>query len=199
MKRVVFGFLAWLGMMIALLCMAPEALGAEPASATAPAAPAAAPAPVPVGKSDLDDELPPDVRQKLTPEQLQQVLIVRAKSGHDHGADLSETAVPIGFFGMVIGIVAIALYAGYRNNRQRHDTMRLVIERGGQIPPGLLAPPSQPKSDLRRGILLLGSGSGLGVLLLATHAGGSSAAALIPVFLGLGYLIVYRLESKSAA
>lgn len=118
----------------------------------------------------------------------------------DHPKDppVVAIAVPVAFFATVIAIVAISLYASFRKDQQRHATLRLVIERGGSIPPELLTPaPKRPASDLRRGVVLLAAGVGLTILLAAASSErGLWTAGLVPVLLGLGYLVVWRLEAR---
>ena len=148
-------------------------VSAPSAFAQAPAASASsAPAPRHY-RSDLDDELPPDVREKLTPEQLHDIMMEHAKRPPvpARGKGPEEVVVPVAMFSMIIAIVAITVYAGYRAERQKHETLRLVIERGGEIPTALLVKPVNPRADLRRGLLLLSVGLGLGILLLATKSG----------------------------
>lgn len=209
MERKTFARAWWVGSMMtrAAVCLfvtmltfwisAPRAFAQEPAPATS-----AAPAPAHGhhrSSSDLDDEVPPDVREKLTPEQLHDVLLQRAKRPvqSPRGQAPVEILVPIAFFGSIIGIVAIALYSNYRKDKQKHETLRLVIEKGGEIPTALLMNTPNPRADLRRGLLLLSVGLALGILLLATKSGhGAWTAALIPSFLGAAYLVMYRFEQQ---
>lgn len=208
MERKTFARAWWLASMMtrAVVCLlvtmltfwvsAPKAFAQEPVPATSAA-------PAPQGRhhasSDLDDELPPDVREKLTPEQLHDVMMQRAEhpppAPKGHGA--VEIVVPVAFFVLIIGIVAIALYSNVRKDRQKHETLRLVIEKGGEIPTALLVSAPNPRADLRRGLLLLSVGLALGILLIATKSGhGAWTAALIPTFLGAAYLVMYRFESQ---
>lgn len=151
-------------------------------------------------KSDLDEDLPPDVRAKLSPEQLHDIMLERAK--HPARSASGEPPavaiiVPVTMFAMIFAIVVVVVYANFRRDRQRHETIRVAIERGGEIPPALLIPARKPRSDLRRGVLLLSAGLGLGVLLFKTaKESGAWTAALIPIFLGLGYLVVHKLEGR---
>jgi hypothetical protein len=176
--------------------LAPRAFAQTPAASAS-----AAPAHGRHASSDLDDELPPDVREKLTPEQLHDIMLERSKRPPPapHSKSSVEIVVPVALFAMIIGIVGIALYAGYRRERQRHETLRLAIEKGADIPMALLATAPAPRSDLRRGLLLLSAGVGLGILIFATNSGhGAWTAALIPTFLGVAYLVMYRFEQSKS-
>jgi hypothetical protein len=103
--------------------------------------------------------------------------------------------IPTVFFATLVIVVVAGLYAAYRRDRSRHETLRAIIERGGDLPPELLMPPSRPRSDLRRGVLLLAGGLGLMIVLGAlSHEKGVWTAGLVPVLLGLGYLLVWKIE-----
>lgn len=211
MERKTFARAWWVGSMMAraAVCLlvtmltfwisAPRAFAQTPAASSSAVA-----APSHHGhhsSSDLDDEVPPDVREKLTPEQLHDVLIERAKRPPPppKGQGGVEIVVPVAFFALIIGIVGIALYSNFRKDKQKHETLRLVIEKGGEIPTALLVNAPNPRADLRRGLLLLSVGLALGILLIATKSGhGAWTAALIPTFLGAAYLVMYRFEKKSA-
>jgi len=103
--------------------------------------------------------------------------------------------VPLAAFTSLFAIVSAVLYAGFRRDRVRHETLRVMIEKGSAIPPELLVPPSG--SDLRRGIVLLGAGLGLSVFFLAFPLQrGLWATGAVPALVGLGFLIVWRLERR---
>ena len=101
--------------------------------------------------------------------------------------------VPLAAFTTLFALVAAVLYAGFRRDRNRHETLRAMIEKGAAIPPELLVPPKG--SDLRRGIVLLGAGAGLSIFFLALQVQpGLWALGSIPALIGIGYLLVWRLE-----
>lgn len=119
-------------------------------------------------------------------------------------ADGSEVVAPIFVSGIVFGfaflIVATSLYAGHRRAQLRHETIRAALEKGIPIPRELLDPPrtSDPQRDLKRGILLLALGIGLGVFLGAQDPGKSSwAVGIVFVMLGVGFLVSWRLSRRS--
>jgi hypothetical protein len=95
-------------------------------------------------------------------------------------------------------VVGGALYFRSRQNLQRHLTLRLMIEKGAEIPPELLTPPVKPRSDLRKGVVLLAGGIGATIffaLVKTGDAGGVWSLGLIPTLIGLGYLIVWLIET----
>jgi hypothetical protein len=123
-------------------------------------------------------------------------------------SDLGERlAVPIvgivflTLFGAPVLIVAVIMYFGFSKNRMMHRTIRLMVEKGQAVPPALLAPPStavRQRSDMRRGVVLVMIGLGLMLFLGAVNEweGGAWAIGIIPLFVGIGYLLVWRLEGK---
>jgi hypothetical protein len=104
--------------------------------------------------------------------------------------------VEIPFLTTLMGFVAW-LFAGYRKQRQLHETVRLMVEKGAEIPTGLLAPPPKRKpSDLRRGIILSTSGLGLTLFLaLIPGVNGAWGAGVTLLLIGVGHLLVWRLQT----
>jgi hypothetical protein len=122
--------------------------------------------------------------------------------------DLGERmAIPIvaivfmSIFGAPVLIIAVILYFGFSKNRMMHRTIRMMAEKGQPIPPALLAPPApaiRQRSDMRRGVVLCMVGLGLMLFFGAVNEweGGSWAIGVIPFVIGLGYLLVWKLEGK---
>lgn len=183
--------------MVALANAQAESAQLYPAGSSSPPAGGG---PAPQVKSALDDELPPDVREKLTPEQLHQHLL--ARQNRQRGIEeLVPVVVPVAFFAMLIGIIALALYGNFRRDRLRHETLRNAIAQGAHIPPELITPAKNPIADLRRGVVLLAVGVGLTILIVATTglAGGAWATGSIPILLGCAYLGLHKLEARRRA
>jgi len=104
-------------------------------------------------------------------------------------------------FGAPVLIVAVIMYFGFSRNRMMHRTIRMMAEKGQPIPPALLAPPTpaiRQRSDMRRGVVLCMVGLGLMLFFGAVNQweGGSWAIGVIPFVIGLGYLLVWKLEGK---
>ena len=121
--------------------------------------------------------------------------------------DLPEFVIPIvaitmlTIFGAPVLIVALIMYFGFSKNRAMHRTIRIMAEKGQPIPAALLAPPTpavRQRSDMRRGIVLVMMGVGLMVCFGAWSdwEGGSWALGVIPFVIGLGYLLVWKLEGE---
>ena len=122
--------------------------------------------------------------------------------------DIPEFVIPIvaitmlTIFGAPVLIVALIMYFGFSKNRALHRTVRMMAEKGQPIPPELLAPPTpavKQRSDMRRGVVLCMIGLGIMIFFGAVNEweGGSWAIGVIPFVIGLGYLLVWKLESGS--
>jgi hypothetical protein len=106
------------------------------------------------------------------------------------------TIVPVAFFALILAIVGASYYTRFRIERQKHETVRLIVEKGGAIPPELLAPPRPARSDLRRGILLASAGLAIAVC-FALVAPAGIGLGVIPFTIGLGYLLIWKLDSRN--
>jgi uncharacterized membrane-anchored protein YitT (DUF2179 family) len=94
-----------------------------------------------------------------------------------------------------IVVVCVVLWYKSRRTRLIHETALKLAERGQPVPPELFAVTEEPASDLRRGIVL--SLVGLAICILLYQVNAPWAAGLIPFFMGVGYLIVWKLEGTS--
>jgi uncharacterized protein DUF6249 len=119
--------------------------------------------------------------------------------------DIPEFVLPIvvvsllTVFGAPVLIVAVIMYFGFSKSRMQHRTVRMLAEKGQPIPAALLAPPTPAvrlRSDMRRGVVLTMIGVGIMLFLGATNEweGGSWTLGLIPLLIGVGYLVVWKLE-----
>ena len=119
----------------------------------------------------------------------------------DYVGSLVPIVVPLGFFAFVLAVVAVPFYFRTRAERFKQDTVRAIIEKGGQIPPELLLsaePPARQRSiELRRGVILLALGVGLAAFFFLESGGKGLGIAFIPAALGLGYLLVWKLDQRS--
>jgi hypothetical protein len=128
-----------------------------------------------------------------------------ADLGNIKSEDLPEFVIPIvaitmlTVFGAPVLIVAFIMYFGFSKSRMQHRTVRMLAEKGQPIPPELLAPPAptvRQRSDMRRGIVLVMVGIGIMICFGAWNdwEGGAWAFGVIPFVIGLGYLLVWKLE-----
>ena len=87
-------------------------------------------------------------------------------------------------------------------SRMRQRTIRMMVEKGQPIPAELLAPAVRSvrrRSDVRRGVIWTMVGLGVMIFFGAVNdwEGGAWALGLIPFLIGLGYLLVWKLEGKN--
>jgi len=144
------------------------------------------------------------------------------KLGHKHGiiidggdkdedADLRQmrnlVAIPIvaivflSIFGAPVAIVIVIGIFALMGSRMRQRTIRMMVEKGQPVPAELLAPEVRRvrrRSDVRRGVVWAMVGLGMMIFFGAVNdwEGGVWSLGLIPFLIGLGYLIVWKLENK---
>jgi hypothetical protein len=130
--------------------------------------------------------------------------------GNDHGRHKDEIpAMVIPLVGIVFltifgAPVLIVLAIGIFTlllSRSRQRTIRMMVEKGQPVPPELLASHTRAvrqRSDVRRGVIWTMIGLGAMVFFGAVNEweGGVWSIGLIPFLIGLGYLLVWKLEGK---
>ncbi len=121
----------------------------------------------------------------------------------DLGALMAIPIVAIVFttlFGAPVMVVAAVMFFSFLKSRSLHRTVRTMVEKGQEVPAALFAPPPviRARSDLRRGVVLLMVGCGLMIFFGAVNdwEGGSWSLGVIPFLIGLGYLLVWKLEGR---
>ena len=139
--------------------------------------------------------LPKEAFDRLSPEQI----VALAKSNETPAAMI--VIVPVAMFAMIIGCVWLGVSRRNQRAQMHHETLRLLIEKGQPIPPELLQGADgfrRPRNDLRNGLVLISVGLGLGTLLV-TQGDGDWPVALIPLLMGVAFLIAGKIESKKDA
>jgi hypothetical protein len=185
---------------------------AAPTVANAPS-PATSPTPRTTATASVSDDLAARIQRRIN-KKLEKHLNVKATDHEADDTDLAEIsdvgerlAVPIvaivflTLFGAPVLIVAVIMYFGFSKNRMMHRTIRMMVEKGQPVPPALLAPPPpalRQRSDMRRGVVLVMVGLGLMLFLGAVNdwEGGAWAVGIIPFLIGVGYLLVWKLEGR---
>jgi hypothetical protein len=103
-------------------------------------------------------------------------------------------------FGAPVLIVGLILYFSFSRQRALHRTVRMMVEKGQPVPEALLNPPpaQRQRSDVRRGVVLTMVGLGLMVFFGAVNdwESGAWTLGLIPFLIGVGYLLVWKLDTK---
>jgi hypothetical protein len=190
----------------------PSPAPTTPTAANAPS-PAIPPTPRTTVSASVSDDLAARIRQRIN-KKLKKHLNVTATDRQADDTDLAEIsdvgerlAVPIvaivflTLFGAPVLIVAVIMYFGFSKNRMMHRTIRMMVEKGQPVPPALLAPPPpalRQRSDMRRGVVLVMVGLGLMLFLGAVNdwEGGAWAVGIVPFLIGVGYLLVWKLEGR---
>jgi hypothetical protein len=196
--------------MIVGICSIALAMGLSaqtPAPSPTPSAPATASVTASVSPSDLADR----IQQKLTKKFRGQHEITINEGDHDEDADLRKmrefVAIPIvaivflSIFGAPVLIVIMIGIFAVLMSRMRQRTVRMMVEKGQPVPAELLAPATRAvrrRSDVRRGVIWAMIGLGAMIFFGAVNdwEGGIWSLGLIPFLIGLGYLIVWKLETK---
>lgn len=103
-------------------------------------------------------------------------------------------------FGAPVLVVATIMFFSYLKSRSLHRTVRNMVEKGQEVPAALFAAPPiiRQRSDLRRGVVLVMVGFGLMIFFGAMNdwEGGAWSLGVIPFVIGLGYLLVWKLEGR---
>jgi hypothetical protein len=114
--------------------------------------------------------------------------------------DFVKLLIPLSgiLFSAVIPVVIVWLFLRARTERNRlaYETAVMLADRGQPVPPELFVNVNQRTSDLRRGIVLLMFGAALTIALY--ELGTFWTFGLIPIFMGIGYLIVWQIERSQA-
>lgn len=181
---------------------------AAPASTTAsaPTATAAPKASVGSASSDIADRIHRKLEKKLGGKH--GIVIDTDDGDHKgHSDDIPAEIIPLvgivflSIFGAPVLIVILIGMFALLVSRSRQRTIRMLVEKGQPVPAELLAPATRSvrqRSDARRGVVWTMVGLGLMVWLAAVNdwEGGAWSFGLIPFLIGLGYLIVWKLENK---
>jgi hypothetical protein len=144
--------------------------------------------------------LPKEAFDRLSPQQIVALTMAKADARRVDYNGITRVIVPVTVFTTIFGCVALGVVLRLRHTRLLHETLRLMIEKGQPIPPELLQPPERarrPRNDLRTGLLFIGVGLALGIWFLTQHDKERPwPMALIPLFIGIAYLIAHKLERK---
>ena len=209
MKKIVLLCICSTALTISVFAQAPTASPIASPAAAIPAATTAATA----SPSDLFDEIHQKLEKKFRGKHGKHGIII----GGDHDEldlddgksheDIPAMVIPLvgivflTIFGapvlivMMIGLVALLV------SRSRQRTIRMMVEKGQPVPAELLAPHTRAvrqRSDVRRGVTWTMIGLGAMIFFGAVNdwEGGVWSMGLIPFLIGLGYLMIWKLEGK---
>ncbi len=107
---------------------------------------------------------------------------------------------PIALFVAIAVVLCAYFYLGHRTKQAVQETVRTAIEQGQQLTPEILErlgqSPQPERSDLRRGVILIGAGLGLaafGALVGEEDAMRPLiAAGSLPFLIGIAYLGLWK-------
>ena len=116
-----------------------------------------------------------------------------------------EILVPLGLFLLIGTIVFMVVYFRFRRQQDLQLTLRESLSSGQSLSPEsieqLVAAMNPAKSDLRRGMLWVAVALGAFVFSFVIHddevVGPLAGIAAIPFFVGVAYLILWRLRGDS--
>lgn len=114
--------------------------------------------------------------------------------GPHTGASRGLPILGLGLLGLAAVVVLALGRMRLANEHKRLDVAQRLIEQGMEPPASLLANPA--RNDLRKGIVLLFAGGGILAAGLMTADRGMAAGALVPEFIGAGYLVSYWLAAR---
>jgi len=110
----------------------------------------------------------------------------------DFGTSMVAILAIVLGIGGPIAIIGLILWYKSRKTRLIHETAIRLAEKGQPVPPELFIGAEEPASDLRRGVVLVALGLGLGVFMAQIDKPWS--VGLIPLFMGVGYILVWKLQ-----
>ncbi|MEZ5565209.1 MAG: DUF6249 domain-containing protein [Gammaproteobacteria bacterium] len=144
-----------------------------------------------------------DIDQPVDTGQLVAEIKAAAEGNSAHGleAGMGTNLVPIVLFIAIAAVYALKYYFAHRTRRDVQNTVRAALERGDALTPDLLdrlvQAPVPKRTDLRRGVIGIGLGIGIGAFGLVVGEPDAVrpmlAVGLVPLFLGLAYLVLWRL------
>lgn len=123
-----------------------------------------------------------------------------------HPDSLVEDLVPIVLFLVIAITYCVKYYFAHRTRQDVQSTVRVALERGDPLTAELLdrlvQPPAPRRTDLRRGVIGICLGIGLGVFGLVLGEPEAVrpmlAVGMVPLLLGLAYLMLWRLNGDKA-
>ena len=114
------------------------------------------------------------------------------------GGIVALLAVVFAFGTPVVIVIAILMHKARRTQRL-HETVIRLAEKGQPVPPELFVdrPSEDMRSSLHKGVVLIAVGLGLIIFFLTLPDRYAPwGVGMIPLLIGVGYLIVWWLESR---
>ena len=110
--------------------------------------------------------------------------------------------IPIFLALAIMGVFLGYFHYNSRTKKSLHSAVEKALEKGEKLTPELLQTLQTPNrgkfGDLRKGILWLAVGGALAIVGLNFSEGhGPSYFALFPIFIGLGYIVIWKLSPEN--
>lgn len=196
-----FSLLTYLcSLALAFTAFAQTPTASPSATATATASPAATVSATP---SDDEDDIARTVKKKLGHHHLGVTVNGSKDIDWNSPEDAGGIAIAIvaviftTVFGAPVVVIGLVIFFSWLKSRSLHRTVREMVAKGHPVPPELFAVPGTPakaRSDLRRGVVFICIGIGVMVFFAAVSDSGAWALGMIPLMIGAGYLLVWKLE-----
>ncbi len=118
-----------------------------------------------------------------------------------------EELIPIVMFAVIGIVLGLFYYFRYRTRTEMQRTVRTALERGQELSPELIdrlgEPRYSPVSDLRRGMIAVALALALGIFGFVLDEQEAIrpliATAMLPLFIGIAYLVLWRLKAGKDA
>jgi hypothetical protein len=184
----------------------PSASGTAVASASAGASISPAVSATPDDEDSIEKSVKRKTSRKFSVTSPSGITITRHHRDNDdsdieNGALMAIPIIGIIFstlFGAPVLVVGAIMFFSYLKSRSLHRTVREMVEKGQPVPASLFAPPPaiRARSDMRRGVVLVMVGIGVMIFFGAVNdwEGGAWALGIIPFLIGVGHLLVWKLE-----
>jgi hypothetical protein len=171
------------------------------------------------GQNSLNDSLKSDLKlsnevlKKLDSKDIVEILKFKEKLQNDkevaakYAVDPSKfihnfiPIMPIILFTFILMILFIPFFFNYKKTKGRQLIINNLIEKGQEIPKELLLPQVKTsRSDFHNGIILISFGLSISIVLLSIKIPVNIhfwTLGLIPLFIGIGYLVSFQLDKTS--
>jgi hypothetical protein len=161
-------------------------------------------------KTDLN--LSDEVVKKLNSNEIVEIIKYREKLAQEKELENAKMHLPAltseltaTIWSILIGLFLlcpfiIPYYFNLKREKARQEIMMNLIEKGKDIPADLFSKPQKARrSDLHKGLILIAFGLSLCIvvfIILRVHSN-FWTIGLIPTFIGIGYVISYKLDQSS--
>ena len=117
---------------------------------------------------------------------------------HESPTDLVAIFIPISMFIVCFFIVFFVLYFRHKEREAKYRVIEKALEHGQTLPEGIFEEKKIKRqwSAIRTGIILLTLGIGIFITFLLIDEKETSFLGIIPIFLGLGFLLIGWIENK---